>query len=655
MRWLGVAAWLLFGSMPAMAAATSYETRVVAPPILPRQAHDIAADATVLRADTALDSSDTSDLLREVPALRLQRTGGVGAWVTAHLRGSSAQQVSLLWNGVPLHQLALGSFDLTMLPTADDARVEVVRGVTPLAFGSGNIAGGIAIDHPVARQSAASLQLGRGSFGTSTAHGSAAWADAPWSVAATLGGQRTDGDFAFLSDNGTAFRPERGYEARRTNNDLTDRFGQAAVGVRLPQGRRLDAFAWTFEREQGLPGPGSLQRTATRLQSTHHVVSLRYMSHADLPGPSRLRAQVYGARSRQHLRDPLGELWGTPTERTNATQSVGGLVTARWNAAPPLHMEVVAHGSGDQYAAPHAPHVALSNAHRWMGGLGAQGDWAPGKGTLHVIPTLRWDSSHDQSTHGVRRTHVPAARLGLQQQLGDALALRANVARYGRMPTPYELWGDQGRVTPNPALAAETGLNVDIGGVITGQAGAVVLRLESTAFATWAYDLIAFAKTSNGQAQAYNAGQARIVGMDLTVHAKWRPWLESLASVTWLDGRDTSESPQGRRQARLPMRAPWQGFVRPQVCVPLAAHWDMRAHVEVDATGASYSDAVNLAPIPGRVQFNAGLQLSGWQDRLRIALTGRNLGDIRAFDIAGYPLTSRSVFITTRLRTGSAS
>ena len=652
-RVLGLALMVL---LPRQSGAVPpYETRVVTQPWQDQARHDKAADASVVRADKTHVSMDTSDILSEVPALRLQRTGGLGGMVTAHIRGSSAEQVGLFWNGVPLHQLALGSFDLTMLPVTQQGRIEVYRGVSPLEFGQGNIAGTIAIESGVPSTSAASAQAGVGSFSTGQASLDGAYLDAAWLASAAASGQTSAGDFTFNSDAGTAFAAQPLQSERRINNDFSDLSVQTRLRYRTPEGRKLEMFAWGFGREQGLPGPATLPQTSTRRSSRHEVVTLRYLSHADLPAPSRVRAQVYVARNTQDLSDPNGDASGYPLTRRSQAHTLGTTHVAHWTWGRNLRLSAMGQAQFDTYRTLATRRDETTSAERWNGGLGAQGDVVLCDDTLHLVPTLRLDAARDVQQGTFVTNYVPGMRLGVQKYIGEPWMLRANVSRDGRLATPYERWGDAGRVLANHALRPEHAWGLDVGAVGTWDIGRWGLRLESTAFATRSEDLIAFARTAMGQSRAYNLGQAHVAGLDAGLQVRYRSLFSATAHITWLDARDTSDSPAGRRRNRLPMRPDWQAFVRPQVCLPLARGWAMRSYAELDANSDSYLDPANLARTPERILVHAGLQVTGVQDWILITLAGRNLTDARAFDIAGYPMTSRGLMLTTRVQTSGAS
>ncbi|MEM9051069.1 MAG: TonB-dependent receptor [Bacteroidota bacterium] len=94
--------------------------------------------------------------LREVPSLALpellQRDGvyvksyGLGSLATTSIRGGSAGHTVVLWNGLPIASPTLGQLDLSLLPIGSFSSVELQRGGSSSAWGSGAIGGVIGLN-----------------------------------------------------------------------------------------------------------------------------------------------------------------------------------------------------------------------------------------------------------------------------------------------------------------------------------------------------------------------------------------------------------------------------------------------------------------------------------------------------------------------------
>ncbi|GJM36226.1 MAG: TonB-dependent receptor [Saprospiraceae bacterium] len=72
---------------------------------------------------------------------------GIGSSATSSIRGGSAGQTSVVWNGLPLQSPMLGQLDLSLLPVAFVDQLSVRYGGNGASWGSGAIGGVITIDN----------------------------------------------------------------------------------------------------------------------------------------------------------------------------------------------------------------------------------------------------------------------------------------------------------------------------------------------------------------------------------------------------------------------------------------------------------------------------------------------------------------------------
>lgn len=75
---------------------------------------------------------------------------GVNSLATLSLRGASAAQSQVYWNGVPIQNAASGIADVSLLPVSLMNRVNVVYGSSSALWGSGNVGGALLIDNDLA-------------------------------------------------------------------------------------------------------------------------------------------------------------------------------------------------------------------------------------------------------------------------------------------------------------------------------------------------------------------------------------------------------------------------------------------------------------------------------------------------------------------------
>ncbi len=87
-----------------------------------------------------------SDVLRDVPGLAVNRSGGVGSLTQVRIRGAEANHTLVIIDGIEVNDPSGGSeFDLANLLAADVERVEILRGPQSALYGSDAIGGVINI------------------------------------------------------------------------------------------------------------------------------------------------------------------------------------------------------------------------------------------------------------------------------------------------------------------------------------------------------------------------------------------------------------------------------------------------------------------------------------------------------------------------------
>ncbi|MTI44270.1 vitamin B12 transporter [Roseibium hamelinense] len=86
-----------------------------------------------------------ADALRRVPGVAVSRSGSVGGFTQIRIRGSEANHVLVLIDGVEVAGTSSGEFDFGTLQVADIDRIEVIRGPQSALYGSNAAAGVIQI------------------------------------------------------------------------------------------------------------------------------------------------------------------------------------------------------------------------------------------------------------------------------------------------------------------------------------------------------------------------------------------------------------------------------------------------------------------------------------------------------------------------------
>jgi vitamin B12 transporter len=187
---------------------------------------------------TVLDSVDlerrqtriVSDVLRDVPGIAVNRSGGVGGFTQIRIRGAESRHTLTLIDGIKASDPYANEFDFATLIADEVARLEVLRGQQSALYGSDAIGGVINYITPTGREAPGlRARLEGGSFGSvdSAAHYGGFTDTVDYSFSA--GYQSTDGtpDSRFgsreLASNNTAVSGKLTFSP-------TDNFRVKAVG-----------------------------------------------------------------------------------------------------------------------------------------------------------------------------------------------------------------------------------------------------------------------------------------------------------------------------------------------------------------------------------------------------------------------------------------
>ncbi len=106
----------------------------------------LAAVSVITRADIErTQATDVVQLLRDYTGVDVARTGGAGQQTSVFLRGTEANHVLVLIDGVRAASPATGLYNWATLPLSQIERIEIVRGPRAVLYGSDAIGGVIQI------------------------------------------------------------------------------------------------------------------------------------------------------------------------------------------------------------------------------------------------------------------------------------------------------------------------------------------------------------------------------------------------------------------------------------------------------------------------------------------------------------------------------
>jgi iron complex outermembrane receptor protein len=625
------------------------------------------AFTTVLPAVQSAEAfADIAERLAHAAGVTVRSYGGPNALATVSIRGSSASQVDVYYDGIPLSRSRDGIARLTDLPLLSLSHIEIVRGAAPVGVAGAPVGGAINMVPLALPPRALTWHVAGGSFRTTETALAAGWgsSNGAWRVTAHGAALTSAGDFRYRDDNGTSLVQSDDEIVPRRNNALRN-VSAGAIGTRaLSRCAALTVLLDGTTYRAGMPGLGAVQATAARFASDH------------LLGHARLRVDVGGAQNvtgamielgaydfalRERLTDRLGELGGGNQDNENRTALTGARARVLLRG-PGEELEAVAELEAERLHAtdlwPRS--VTYPLVRRTTRRLAVEERWTTLGGRVLLAPSYRVEHTRARSDGVVRiGAALPVRANGLAPRAtteSPALATRVapvswcvikgHTGRYRRLPTFTELFGERGTVTGNPRLHPETGTHSDVGIALQRNAvdrRSVAVRAEVAAFRVRVQDLVVFVQNSQRTSVAQNIGRAHIDGLETTLSLGVGRALQFDANATLETARDASGDAytRGRLLPGRPLREAFAAvLLRHGVC-------DVRA--EMALASGSYLDRANRVPLAARAIASLG---ASWHLRrgdsgsaLTLTCTVKNVANVRVFDVAGYPLPGRALYV----------
>jgi vitamin B12 transporter len=543
------------------------------------------------------------DLLRGLPGVAVDGSGGPGQPASVFLRGTDADHVLVLIDGVKVGSATLGTFPFEQIPLAQIDRIEVVRGPRSSLYGSEAVGGVIQI---FTRKGGGPLtpraSVKAGSYDTASA---------------TLGLSGGGEDSWF--NLGGSFEETDGFDACRGRSDP-----YAGCGVEEPD---ADGF-----RNLGLSARGGW-RLGEGVELDLHL--LRTEGRTDFDGTAfsgnsaRTEQQVGGARARITPIDPwtltlaAGRSWDkyrayyqgdfldrfdtqrdTLTLQNDLTLAKGQLATLG------LDYQSDRVGGTVDYTKAFRDNLALFGEY--------QGTLGPGSAKL----SLRRDDYSELGSHTTGNAALGWLFPGqVQTSLSYGSAFKA--------PTFNDLYYP---IFGNPDLSPEQSRSAELkvsGGHASGDWALSLYRTEID-------DLIAF---DSFTFQVANLDRAEIRGLEGSAHL--RLWEIDLGlSLTLLDPQNRSEGPNdGKVLPRRPERMAQLDLDRS------IGRWSVGATVYW--SGRRYDDLANTVPLDPYtlVGLRAEYELSR---AVRVQARLDNLLDDDYETAAFYNQAGRALYVTLR-------
>jgi len=629
----------------------------------------IAETLEVRKRVTQVES--VAEVLSDAVGVQVRRSGGLGSFGAASIRGSTPEQVPVYLDGVLLNAGGFSAVDLGDLSLDHLDTIEIYRGSAPVRFATTGIGGALVLKTREFTRPRTEIATSYGSWNTARLFALCGDRVGDQRLLAVLSLITSTGDFEHLDRRGTLKNPDDDRIRRRQNNQHL-----AASGLLKLDGA-IGAWRFTlandlFAKDQGLAGIENIRIERTHLARLRDALTLR--TESELGPGFDLALEASYLALRESLDDVGGELSGERVRLHSTTDAVGGGATLDLTPCDDHRSTVKVDLRWERFG--QRERIAGWEAdakQRLRTTLALQHEWKPAEG-LSLRPAFRLDLLHDRFGGGPDPTRVEELEpdesfealwqpaLGLRYEPLPGLVLRANGGRYVRSPSLSELFGYGGVVASNPDLKIETSWNADAGASfqLTGLGVLTHLRLSVAWFGALVEDLILLVPRGPDRVAADNVDDAEIAGLESGIRLLLWNTVALSGNYTFLRAINTTDDPlySGKQ---LPGRPVHEAYGRLELRLA-GAEWRIRLWGDVDYAGKNFFDRANyLADEVARVLVGIGLKLERPRERLTLTLEVKNLLDTITLtdkeglqhplrDYLRFPLPGRTVMATLHWR-----
>jgi len=409
-----------------------------------------------------------AEIVSHEAGVQSRKSGGFGSFASITMRAATAAQTGVYLDGILLNGGGNAVVDLSLLDLLNAESVDIYRGITPAQLGSGAIGGAVNINSPGSnRKPLTKALLQFGSFNTEGAQLLHRARYAGWDLIGAFSLQQSENGYPFLDSNGTPLNTTDDTRATRNNAAARRLNGLAKARYEWSDESHTDILLQTTTRTLGIPewrnlerNQASLESLNTRLHASHTINGM---------GNWNSRHTLFQHADTELFDDRLSQI-GLAAQYLDSENNTLGFSTF-WehlgtNTTTSMQLEL-RHETlkTDNRLEQRSDYEASRDS------LNAtlQGSFYYGNDSLLVTPWLRLVASDDsyrrvtRQNSNQRDNHALSPGLGLRYNPHSKITYRANLGRFYREPSFDELFGSRGLFQGNNNLAAEEGINADMG------------------------------------------------------------------------------------------------------------------------------------------------------------------------------------------------
>lgn len=252
---------------------------------LPVTSHAVGAKVDQLSAG---DQGTLSDKLGTATPLYLKSYGN-NQLSTISIRGTTASQTAVLWNGININSPTLGQTDLSLIPLFLFDELSVRYGGSSALYGSDAIGGSILLGQQQPRfQKQMSFEADQqaGSFGRVGSGVKLKWGGSRWQFASKAVYTFLENDFPYHS-------PAVGYEKKQNNASVKNYGIDQQIQYRISGTQYIAMEAMYTDNHRHIQPPVSNDRSAEVLDDANTRISINYHNTSRIGTLTTTAAYVY--------------------------------------------------------------------------------------------------------------------------------------------------------------------------------------------------------------------------------------------------------------------------------------------------------------------------------------------------------------------------
>ncbi|OGQ49401.1 MAG: hypothetical protein A3I09_00535 [Deltaproteobacteria bacterium RIFCSPLOWO2_02_FULL_47_10] len=588
------------------------------------------------------ESKTTTELVSKTPGVQSKDLGGPGQYSTVTIRGSSAEQVTVLIDGVKINTPEGGGVDFSSIPADIIERIEIVRGGGTAAFGPDAIGGAINIITKKAKKGR-SIEIKQTGGSFYTYKSSESWMERREGFGLVLSHTHAQsrGDYKFKSASinlaGTAMGG--GQTFTRLNNGFLSEDLLTKFDFLLVPDFKFNFSNNFFFTKRDIAG---IEEETTQLYPTNpleaeekifkNISNLSIKADGFFDNRLSLETGVSNNVNRDKFTDPSPAI-GAAIDTTTTSGSINPYLVLE----PSFQNSKAANLMTLRYDFRTDIMRNTINKNRYSHGILFQDQAIFWNDRLSLIPAIRYENPSDFGDD-------ISLRLGAALKPWSIVTFKGNVETSFRYPNFSELYyPDQGYLRGNANLNKEDAVNYDVGIIVEHKAA----RAELIYFRNDIKNQIIWVPISATTIQPINTYDVKANGVETSLSIRPVSFLDIESNYTWLTARFKSNDFQ------LPGRPRHKWNSRIGIHRDFTKKFGGNLFGEHEYTSSLPVNTQNTVFIAQRSSFNAGATarfLANSWGAYTLTFEAKDITNMQIYDARGFPLPRRSFFVTLGMK-----